>query len=198
MRVLLTVLVLAAAAGCAANPAPLSSVPSGWSEEGEASWYGPGFHGRRTASGEVYDMEAMTAAHRRLPFGTRVEVRNLDNGRRTVVRINDRGPFAGGRILDLSRAAARELGVIGPGVSRVRLTLAERSPLESCSRVQIGAFADESNARGLAGRARRAGEPATVERGADGLHRVVLGPYDDPVRAERIRARYGGIVRPCP
>lgn len=192
------VLVAAVLAGCAsAPPPPLSSVPSGWIEEGEASWYGPGFHGKRTASGEVYDMEALTAAHPRLPFDTRVTVRNLDNGRSVEVRVNDRGPFARGRIIDLSRAAARAIGMLGTGTARVRLTLAGRSPLESCSEVQVGAFADESNAEGLARRLRREGEPARTVAGGDGLTRVLLGPYSDPTRAERARKRHGGLVRPC-
>jgi rare lipoprotein A len=90
-----------------------------------ASWYGHPFHGRTTASGETYDMEAMTAAHRTLPFGTVVQVDNLDNGQRTRVRINDRGPFVRGRIIDLSRRAARELDMVGAGIARVRITILE-------------------------------------------------------------------------
>lgn len=88
---------------------------------GMASWYGPGFHGNRSASGEIYNQNAMTAAHRSLPFGTYVQVTNMDNGRSVVVRINDRGPFIGGRVIDLSAAAARALGVINTGVAPVRL-----------------------------------------------------------------------------
>ncbi len=88
---------------------------------GIASYYAHAHHGRRTASGETFDMDAMTAAHRTLPFGTRLRVTNLANGRRAVVRINDRGPFKGKRIIDLSYAAARELGMVGDGTARVRL-----------------------------------------------------------------------------
>lgn len=88
---------------------------------GMASWYGPGFNGNQSASGEIYNQNAMTAAHRSLPFGTRVQVTNLDNGRTAVVRINDRGPYAYGRVIDLSAAAARVLGVMQTGVARVRL-----------------------------------------------------------------------------
>ncbi|NDY42093.1 septal ring lytic transglycosylase RlpA family protein [Dissulfurirhabdus thermomarina] len=99
---------------------PLASA-RGYRAEGVASWYGPDFHGRRTANGETYDMHALTAAHRTLPMGTRVRVVNLDNGRSVVVRINDRGPFVRGRIIDLSYAAARKLGMIGPGTARVRI-----------------------------------------------------------------------------
>jgi rare lipoprotein A len=88
---------------------------------GEASWYGPGFHGARTANGESFNQYAMTAAHRTLPFGTQVRVTNLNNGRSVVVRINDRGPFSGGRVLDLSKGAASQLGVISSGVAPVRI-----------------------------------------------------------------------------
>ena len=94
-----------------------SAEPGGWSEQhfqrGKASWYGPGFHGRRTASGEIFNTNEMTAAHRSLPFGTRVRVTNHRTGRSTVVRINDRGPYAHGRIIDLSRASADAIGISG-------------------------------------------------------------------------------------
>lgn len=92
-------------------------------QKGPASWYGPGFHGRKTASGEIYDMHAMTAAHKRLPLGTKVKVTNLDNGKSVVVRINDRGPFHGNRILDLSKAAAGEIGAIEKGVAPVSIVV---------------------------------------------------------------------------
>jgi len=88
---------------------------------GLASWYGEKFHGRRTASGERFDMNALTAAHPSLPFGSRVRVRNLRNGREVEVRINDRGPFTGGRVIDLSRAAAQVLGLVQAGVGPVVL-----------------------------------------------------------------------------
>lgn len=93
---------------------------------GKASWYGPKFHGRPTASGEKFNQNAMTAAHRHLPFGTRVKVTNMNNGRSVVVRINDRGPFIGGRIIDLSAAAARTLGLIQSGVAPVSLQILGR------------------------------------------------------------------------
>ena len=88
---------------------------------GTASWYGPGFHGRRTASGEKFNQNALTAAHRSLPFGTKVRVTNMRNGRSVIVRINDRGPFSGGRIIDLSRGAARAIGMVSSGTAPVRL-----------------------------------------------------------------------------
>ena len=98
-------------------------LPVGWTgrQGGLASWYGPGFYGRRTASGAVYTGAALTAAHRSLPFGTRVRVTNLANGRAVVVVIDDRGPFVRGRVIDLSRAAARRLGMVRDGVVPVRL-----------------------------------------------------------------------------
>lgn len=119
---------------------------------GVASWYGHPFHGRHTASGEVYDMEGMTAAHQTLPFNTYLEVKNLDNGKRTVVRINDRGPFMKGRIIDLSRRAARDIDMIGPGTARVRLTVLKRPGLLSEKpffTVQVGAFKQQNNAETL-------------------------------------------------
>jgi rare lipoprotein A len=98
-------------------------LPVGWTgrQAGLASWYGPGLHGRRTASGVVYTGTALTAAHRSLPFGTLVQVTNLANGRRVVVVIDDRGPFIRGRIIDLSVAAARRLGMVRDGVAPVRI-----------------------------------------------------------------------------
>jgi rare lipoprotein A len=94
--------------------------------EGIASWYGPDFHGRRTANGEIYNMYGMTAAHKTLPFDTMLRVTNLENGRSVVVRVNDRGPYAKGRIIDLSKSAAEKIGMIGPGTARVRLEVLYR------------------------------------------------------------------------
>ena len=104
-----------------AVPAPGKPEREGEIARGLASWYGGKFHGRRTASGERFDMNALTAAHPSLPFGTRVLVRNPRNGREVAVRINDRGPFTGGRIIDLSRAAAQAIGLLEAGVGTVVL-----------------------------------------------------------------------------
>lgn len=93
----------------------------GYEEEGTASWYGEEFQGRPTSSGELYDMYAMTAAHRTLPLPTYVEITNLENGKRVVVRVNDRGPFHGGRLIDVSYAAAHRLDMVGHGTARVRI-----------------------------------------------------------------------------
>ena len=130
--------------------APLAPVP-GTVEVGIASWYGYPYHGRRSANGEIYDMEKLTAAHRTLPFGCWVEVENLASGKKVKVRITDRGPFVEGRIIDLSRAAAREIDMIGPGVVRVRLTVITPPGAAAGGRyaVQVGAFEDRSNAERL-------------------------------------------------
>ena len=101
-------------------PTTVMAEPKGQAVSGLASWYGPGFHGRRTASGETFNTNALTAAHRTLPFGTQVRVVNQHNGRSVVVRINDRGPFSHGRLIDLSRAAAQMIGL--SGVAKVILT----------------------------------------------------------------------------
>jgi rare lipoprotein A len=108
-------------ASCATTPAPTTE--SGGAEVGIASYYADRFHGRQTASGERYDRNAYTAAHRRLPFGTKVQVTRLDTGSSVEVRINDRGPFVKGRVIDLSYAAAKKLGMLRRGVVRVRVVL---------------------------------------------------------------------------
>lgn len=128
MRRLLLVVVLVAP-GCASGraaepPAPRPEVA--FYEEGVASWYGAAFDGRTTANGEVFDADGLTAAHRRLPFDSRVRVINMENGQEVVVRINDRGPYVGNRIIDVSEAAARALGMIESGIARVRLVLLNR------------------------------------------------------------------------
>ena len=117
-------------------------------EVGVASWYGRPYHGRASASGEIYDMEQLTAAHRTLPFGTMVRVQNLDNGLSVEVRINDRGPFVEGRVIDLSRAAARQIEMLGPGTARVRLHIVTEPANNPANYyvVQIGAFQDRANA----------------------------------------------------
>jgi rare lipoprotein A len=95
-------------------------------QTGVASWYGPGFHGKRTASGERFDQTELTAAHRQLPLGAEVTVTNLENGRSVVVAINDRGPYVGGRVIDLSQAAAGRLGIVEDGLARVRIEATPR------------------------------------------------------------------------
>ncbi len=132
-----------------AAPRAAAAMPHiGDEEMGIASWYGYPYHGRRASNGEIYDMEKLTAAHRTMPFGTVVEVRNLANDLTVSVRINDRGPFVDGRIIDLSRAAAREIRMLGPGTANVRLrvvALPESVP-DGYFAVQVGAFKERANA----------------------------------------------------
>jgi len=115
---ILALFMLETASGCANRKA---SAGGKQVEEGMASWYGKKFHGKKTASGERFNMHALTAAHRTLPFGTQVKVTNLENKKSVVVRINDRGPFVKGRIIDLSYAAARKIDMIEKGVVKVRI-----------------------------------------------------------------------------
>ena len=136
-------------------PAP-PSAESGASQTGIASWYGPGFHGRPTASGVIYNQNELTAAHQTLPLGTRVMVTDLDNGRSTEVTINDRRPLAKGRILDLSYGAARTLGMIGPGTIPVRIEVIDSGPYTIHTirqsldyTLQAGSFVDLDNAQRL-------------------------------------------------
>jgi rare lipoprotein A len=144
------------------HPLPTAS---GFTETGKASWYGKKFHGRLTANGERYDMYGITAAHKTLPLGTVVRVRNLDNGRTLDIRLNDRGPFVEGRIIDLSYGAAKSLGVVGPGTANVRLTALGKPTAASDGSstptyqavdytrgnftFQVGAFKDPANAERL-------------------------------------------------
>ena len=175
---------------------------SGYVEEGIASWYGPDFHGGRTATGETYDMHAMTGAHPTLPLPTWVRVTNLENGRSVVVRLNDRGPFARGRIIDLSRAAAEGLDMVRAGTARVEVrSLTSDGPAPAAAvpvayYAQAGAFGSRANADALAGRLRSAGiEGVTVSEGDSGgrpMFRVRAGPAaslaDFDRLVERLRA----------
>lgn len=169
-------------------------------ERGVASWYGPKFHGRTTANGERYDMNGLTAAHRTLPFGTELLVRNLDNGRTCRVRVNDRGPFVRGRILDLSYGAARKLDMVGSGTARVELVLLAQGDGPAPSRqgqvrsvafhadaytVQVGAFRDRDRALRLH-ELLTARFPEAVVRSEGGWHRVQVGAFRDRGAAEEL------------
>lgn len=178
-----------------------------YEEIGLASWYGAQFNGRPTASGERFDMNALTAAHKTLPLPGLVEVTNLSNGRSAVLRLNDRGPFTEGRIIDLSRGAAETLGLLAQGVGEVRVRYLGRAPRTGSGRrpdpgeaapprgrdedrtfwVQAGSYADPLAARLTAdGLGRRATvRPAEVE--GRRLFRVLVGPWNDANSAERGR-----------
>jgi rare lipoprotein A len=123
---------------------------SGNIQKGIASWYGPDFHGKLTSNQEIYNMHALTAAHKTLPFGAYVRVKNLNNGKSVVVRINDRGPFVKGRIIDLSYAAAKKLGLDITGVAPVKVkVLKQYSPKKSSQKfsIQVGSFSSKKNAK---------------------------------------------------
>ena len=173
-------------------------IPSadGFVQKGLASWYGKKFHGRKTSNGETYDMYAMTAAHKTLPMNVYLKVTNLDNGRSTVVRVNDRGPFVRSRIIDLSYTAANELGVVGPGTAPVRIeALGYRDDAQSGTTphytqlasydvgpfmVQVGAFTVKENAYRLAEKLKsQYGSSAVVEGWVNGqkFYRVRVGLY---------------------
>jgi rare lipoprotein A len=156
------------------------AVPVGYTEEGIASWYGVPFHGRPAADGEIYNMEALVAAHRLMPFNTWLKVTNEANHESVNVRVIDRGPFVHGRIIDLSKAAARQIGLLGPGIGRVRLEVIAAPadiPANDFYAVQVGAFSVEANAEHLrAHYAERFGNAQlAVKQGARPLWRVLVG-----------------------
>lgn len=178
----------------ATAPAPLP-VPGIYVEEGIASWYGVPFHGRRTASGEIYDMEKRTAAHRTLPFDTIVRVTNLKNGRQADVRINDRGPFVEGRIIDLSLAAARALDMVADGIVPVRIEILEGPhELTSYFTVQVGAFRSRENALEFSRKLQARYQPVFVtafDSPEGTLYRVRVGQLPSESAARELATRIG-------
>ena len=147
---LVVLLFLAVVTISCAGKRPAEPPSAGGYQTGLASWYGHPYHGRIAASGEVYNMNRMTAAHRTLPFDTQVRVTNVNNGKQVEVRINDRGPFVPDRIIDLSYAAAKNLGMIAPGIIPVRLDiLGQIFADKGRYTVQVGAFSENGNARAL-------------------------------------------------
>ena len=184
----------------------------GFRQRGLASWYGRDFHGKKTSSGEIYNMYAMTAAHKTLPLGTYVRVYNLENKRSTVVRVNDRGPFVRGRIVDLSYTAAKEIGIVGPGTARVEVVaLGKRTPSSGTTAstytpsdystgnftFQVGAFLSRENAekqkRQLAQRYKNA-HITVYDRGDQIFYRVRVGRFtslEEAVEQEEILIRDG-------
>ena len=172
------------------QPPPPSPIVQG--EEGIASWYGRPFDGRRTSSGEIYNMHAMTAAHRTLPFGTLVRVHDLENGKSVVVRINDRGPFVEGRIIDLSYAAATAMGM--PGTALVRLHILNEGPDASGGiySVQVGAFLDPDNAERLKQSIEKKFQPViikTANRPNGVFNLVLVGQESTQQQAEQLASQ---------
>lgn len=163
---------------------PLSNIRN-YKEQGVASWYGPDFHGKKTSSGETYDMYEFTAAHRLLPFGTRVQVTNLSNGKSTILKINDRGPFVKNRLIDLSFSGAKQIGLVGPGTGLVEVKVVEvpdslPADWRGTFCVQVGAFAEQENALRLKAHLARHYSPVSIrasEAREGVLYRVRVGNY---------------------
>lgn len=159
-------------------------------ETGIASWYGPKFHGNLTANGEKYDMYGLTAAHRTLPFNTVLRVENRDNGKSVVVRVNDRGPFAKNRIIDLSKKAAQEIDMIGNGTANVRLILLETDLENSRTTdlkiatytLQLGSFQSEPGAFELS-RKIKGSRVEQIQLDNQTVYRVYYGTYVDQNKA---------------
>lgn len=194
----LAIILVALASGCG-SPAPkpvyFPGYPIGYIERGIASWYGPGFHGNKTANGESYDMHQLTAAHRTLPLGSIAVVRSTGSGRQVTVRINDRGPFAKGRILDLSFAGAKALGMTGNGTDQVELRVVGfqgRTDDMGALRIQVGAFADRQNAISLLERVKKiypAGRIQAVDLPEGRRYRVHIGEFRTEAQAEAAASR---------
>lgn len=176
-------------------------------EDGKASWYGPNFHGKLTANGETYDMYELTAAHRTLPFDTVLEVINLDNGKSVQVRINDRGPYAKNRIIDLSKKAAEEIDMLGPGTANVELILLEGDLKNSrvtdlkvpTYTVQLASFNKEDQAKSHAKKIKGA-RVEKIQMGDQTVYRVYHGIYSDENKArekqrELERQGFSGYVK---
>jgi rare lipoprotein A len=184
-----------ACSSSAPKPTYFPGYPIGFTERGVASWYGPGFHGNKTANGERYDMHQLTAAHRTLPLGSIAVVRSTSTGRHVTVRINDRGPFAKGRILDLSLAGAQALGMTGNGTDQVELRVVGfqgRADHLGALRVQVGAFADQQNALTLLERTKRlypGGRVQTVDLPEGRRYRVQVGEFRSEAQAEAAASR---------
>jgi len=186
----------------------------GYHQQGTASWYGSKFHGRRTSSGEPYDMHLATAAHKTLPLPTYAEVTNLDNGKKVIVKINDRGPFKDDRLIDLSYGAALRLGMTGTGTARVdvrAIDISGAAPVVTYNGqdspasadtggtwLQAGAFGERKGAEKLAGKLKQASfSPVSIHDVGD-LFRVWLGPYSSSAEVESVisRAIEFGFERP--
>ena len=190
---LLGFLILVTGVGCAIFLMPSDDFHLGYRQKGIASWYGEPFHGRRTANGEVYDMHQLTAAHRLLPLGSTLKVTNLNNQREVIVKVNDRGPFVRGRILDLSYAAAQALEMDQPGIAPILLEIIQmdKAALGSYT-VQAGAFRDEENAKNLQRRLSESYRDVFIEQVDHSglpLFRVRVGKFSGIRHARRVARR---------
>lgn len=172
--------------------------PDGFTQEGIASWYGKKFHGHLTSNGEIYDMYSMSAAHKTLPLPSYVRVLNKDNGRTAVVRVNDRGPFHEGRIIDLSYAAAYKLGVVNTGTANVKIEYITvdrdtTSPVANKKLpkfvIQVAASKDEDKARTLAQSLGQSLSVRSYTEGTKKIHRIFLGPFTDQELTQKTLAQ---------
>jgi rare lipoprotein A len=244
MRFMQVLLVASFLSSCAAPPPPKPPVPDvalpptqrpykvfgvwyypipsaqGFVEQGLASWYGPGFHGKKTSNGEVYDMQAMTAAHKTLPLGTLVKVTRTDTGKNVVVRLNDRGPFVAGRIIDLSNSAAHAIDMVGSGTAPVTIEALQRAteyqedgrrvwkaePIPDFNTgnftIPVGSYASSTAANAMLDRLVRQGHSARVMRVETPLgvrYRVCTGTYHDLIEAHISAAqlRENGYAEAC-
>jgi peptidoglycan lytic transglycosylase len=190
-RILLTIAIAVMVTGCGKKVKTAKTPKVGSSETGIASWYGYPYHGRRAANGEIYDMEKLTAAHRTYPFDTWVRVKNLSNDRTVDVRIQDRGPFVKGRVIDLSHAAAREIDLLGVGVTKVRLTVI--APPKHV--VEVAAKTVETPSKTSERPSKTIEAPATAPVKELELFAVQVGAFKDRNRAvklsEEMRQRFG-------
>jgi rare lipoprotein A len=167
-------------------------VRTAYRETGIASWYGKDFHGRRTASGEIFDMHALTAAHRTLPLGTVLRVTNLDNFKSVKLTVNDRGPFTGNRILEVSYGAARELAFVSQGTARVKIDALEQPQASGSYTVQAAVFTEHENARLLKERLSSKFEVVMIvpfESHLGTFYRVRVGSYGTEEKAELIAGK---------
>ena len=184
-----------AAPAVAPPPAPsLTTAMTGpvYRETGTASWYGRESHGRATASGEIFDMDGMSAAHRTLPFGTVIRVTNLENYKSVTVRVNDRGPFVKNRIIELSSGAARELGFLDQGTATVKIETLEPVNGGGPYTVQAAIFTEEESARSLKERLAKRFEQVSIvpfETGLGKLYRVRVGSYGTEEKAELVASK---------
>lgn len=190
-----TLLVLGALIAAITLPAALAAHEM----EGIASWYGGKFQGRLTANGEIFDTNDLTAAHRTLPFDTEVLVTNTVTGNSVVVRINDRGPFIDGRVIDLSRAAASRIGIVSTGVGPVELEILRWGEIDEDATIQVASFSKRGNAEAVIERLRAYNLAPQLEHdAARGLHRVVIVDIPnnevDLLRARLAALGYGNVL----
>lgn len=177
---------------CAPTPITRSGYPVGHVERGVASWYGPGFHGKQTANGERYDMYQLTAAHKTLPMGSVVEVKSFSTGRTVTVRINDRGPFVKGRIIDLSYKAAKALDMVDNGTAHVEIRVSKftgKSTRMGSLWVQVGSFNTHAHAVGLVRKLERRYRDVrivSVELPTGKWYRVQIGRFSSEKKARTV------------